>query len=239
MVIIGGGDSGKDGQAEAATPRYCQTIDADFCADFDIPGDAGAGFQPPAVVAPGAFSFENMQVWTPPTAAEMDLASDGGGASASIATVLQPDAGSTGTLRLDMDLFLAAPPTNSTPPIFVFYFGVPGPSNTQFGLAIINKTYELANLTSSVAIPINPPPTTGAWTHAQLVIHASTTAGDATLTFAPNDAGVPTAMVGSVATIVTGGPPFFAGINIGGFDTFPAPQPALSFFYDDVVVHLE
>ena len=65
FVADGGSDSGNDilnvggdgGQTDATadagmdvivTPRYCQTstiaINAPFCADFDIPGDAAAGF---------------------------------------------------------------------------------------------------------------------------------------------------------------------------------------------------
>src|SRR5690348_7816362 len=69
----GGSSDGSVTDAKVGPTRYCDTQDAQFCADFDIPGDAGAGFEAPALDGGWALDFQSTLVHSAPDAVEVDV----------------------------------------------------------------------------------------------------------------------------------------------------------------------
>jgi hypothetical protein len=243
ILSVGGGDGGQDaadaGMDVNVTPRYCQTstiaINAPFCADFDIPNDAGAGFTSPSINGAFATSFETLVASSKPTAFEVDIPSDGGGSGTIEAFVGGTDSGAASMITLDLDIYLPAVSTIPTPSVFMFAFGSVGPASTQFGLAEVSEQWVFANQQGQTrALTIQP--ATGEWAHAQLAIILSTTGGTASITVT-SSAGTSTASFVGVETTVASAPPYPAQLLLGVIDT--VPPNTQSVYYDNAVINFQ
>jgi hypothetical protein len=232
---------GADGSQQdvIVTPkRFCEGIDASFCADFDIPNDAGAGFLAPVFSPPYALLFEQTLVKSKPTAVEVEVPTDAGGAQAVMTTVVGgPDAGAATTITLDLDIYLPSLNGISTAVVLAFAFGGVGGNATMFGIAESAGTWMFANLQGQVRT-LTAQPATGEWAHAQVIIHESSTTGDASIIIT-SSAGVSTGTFGA-PTPTTALPvgPYPAQLQLGVQNTMP-PQNVMTFYYDNVVIQLQ
>ncbi len=241
-VLIGGEGGAGDAHIDAvtSTPRFCEkdpkAADASFCADFDIPGDAAAGFA--GLGINGAFNatFENTQYMSKPTAFEVDIPTDGGGGGAVLGILVGADAGAQTSLVLDVDIYLPAI-SNNTPSIFMFQFGTIGNNTTEYGLAENSGVWMLSNAQGGVAA-LSLQPASGGWAHVQLTINPTTsTTGSATIVITSAN-GTSVGSFNNLATTTLPTPPYPAILNLGvinGTSGIKVPQVV---YYDNVVVHL-
>lgn len=232
-VPTDGPEMGEAGHSDGAVtqPRFCDSVDAAFCADFDIPGDAGAGWAPPGVTPPGKLLFEMNTVLSGMFAVEADLPNTGGGASAVLGTTVPLSTTSPNALHLDVDMQVPSPP--ATPLIPVFYFGDP---RVQFGLGMVAGSYVVVERggTSnplSMALPANQ------WLHVHMDIKLNTVSGSVSVAVTQ---GMNVVATGGMSGIQTEGSPAPGTVllQIGGDDT-SAPMTDVSFIYDNVVARYE
>ncbi len=230
---VGGGDGGTDGasadgKVEAAPPpRFCETIDAAFCADFDIPGDAGAGFG--STQSGGwTYAFETDKSVSHPTGVRVDVPGDAGGV-AILNTQLSPVANAA--ITLDLDVLLPPKPFSTTQPLFAFQFGTLSGPTLMFGLAH-EGAWRLERASTSPGVTLSPQPPEGSWSHMQLVISLNGTAGTVNLfvdqTLSASLGGIPT------APATTG--PFPAALQVGASLFGTVPTTGSTFFYDNAVI---
>lgn len=234
---VGGGDGSADAPGDApkdvaiAVPRFCDSIDAAFCADFDVPGDAGAGWTGP-IITSGSFthSFETAQHTSAPNGFEVDIpdASDGGTTSFAALIGNPQDAGALVQAVLDFDVIIP-PLSGPSVPFYTFYFGCPfGNLNTRYALSYIGG-WTFTNL-QGATIPITGTVPTGVWTHVKMTIILSQT-GNVKLDIGN---GTATAMIGT-DTVNGAPPPYPIDLSIG--PSCAGYSPPASIVYDNVVVH--
>lgn len=232
---VGGGDGGADAttndaaQEAAPKPRFCETVDAQFCADFDVPNDSGAGFtQPPMTSGGWTTTYEDAQVVSAPLAFASEFQSDAGGV-AFMQNAALSNALVTSKMSLDLDVFLPNNLTTNNQPLWVFRFGVLPDPNFTFGLAH-EAVWKLERSSIQNGPTLSPQPATGEWAHVTLTIdlptnvveiHVLTSAGDSTIPF-----GAPTAPDGGTV---------FPGFVSIGAET-PTPLVSSSVLYDNVVI---
>jgi hypothetical protein len=232
-VVVGGGEGGStDGGSSkdvSTTPkRFCQEVDAQFCADFDIPNDAGAGFTPPTTTGGWSFTFQKSQVKSSPTAVEIDTAGDAAGAAIVENPALAPslDGGPGKRMVFEADVYLPTP--GFTPdPIFVFRTGALPLKPLTYGLAAHVGMWKLAGGTSPVTL--SPQPPTNQWVHVVLGIDINSGGGNVTLDIGSSHAAT------QVPTGVDGGTTYPGYVALGSEDPY-LPQNGLTFYVDNVVV---
>ncbi len=233
---VGGGDGSiTDAKKDVVTviPRFCDNIDAAFCADFDIPNDAGAGFTPPNVASPyAAFFVASAVPKNKPMSFEVDIPADASGGFANIEALPAKFAATAMVVDLDINLPHF---TTATPAIFAFAFGVPSPDSARYGIAWVGSEWVLTNGFSGTGY-FATQPATGTWVHAQLVI---------TLTVPGNVVAVVDGQTTTIPVTDTTGTdsgagsyPVRLGLGVVRQNTQPpaAPQTVL---YDNVVVTLK
>jgi hypothetical protein len=239
---VGGGDGSTDAPSDAGPgkeagpqPRFCQSVDAQFCADFDIPNDASAGFQKPPPAGGFTLDFTQNNAKSLPLSLKTSEPGDAAG-SAFLTTVLGAtvDAGAATSITLDLDVALPPITQNATQALFVFGIGAASP-NYEFGLANDGKQWKLENFVTSTGPQLNGPVITGAWSHATLEVALSPTAGTVTLTVTQGS-NVAVASMQAITAPGSGSLPVM--LTVGLTTNGPANQPA-SFLYDNVVVHYQ
>ena len=241
-VPVVGGDGGStdgavgDASGEATAPkRFCDLQDAQFCADFDTPGDAGAGFT--TVETNGwHLAFQGTQVKSAPMALQSTTTGDAGGMAEAYSDQLSPgtDAGPTSLLQLDLDVRLPSDiPPATTQPMFVFTAGAFPGAQFMFGLAHEGQ-WELVRGDGAGVQVLSPQPTIGEWGHATLTIKFAVSGGQVLLALVTS-AGTSQASIGSIPTIPGAGP-IPAVLHLGGSCQVPAIT-SYNFFYDNVVAH--
>ena len=175
-VVVGGGDGsvvdapGKDIVVGPAK-HFCDFQDAQFCADFDIPGDAGAGFGPPNLQGGWLLTFQNQQTWdASPMAVSVVTAGDAAGA----ATIDNPNLAKSGTapstLISSRRTSISGAPGFVPDPISVFRAGVSPDPQLTFGLAMHSNQWKLARRAGGSPVALTPQPSLNQWLHAVLVI---------------------------------------------------------------------
>ena len=241
-IIGGGGDGGADAATDApkeasVVPRFCDSIDASFCADFDTPNDAGAGFfSPPNTTNGYALSFETTLVKSTPTALQVDVPADAGGTANLETLVGTPDAAATSTLTLDLDVYLPNIPTPSSQALFAFTFGAFNDPVFSFGLAH-EGAWRFERVAGTPNVPISPQPATNEWAHVTLTILLNATGGAVTLDLTTS-AGTSHTVLTNVATAPSGPPTIPGGLRVGAQCLGPTNASA-SFYYDNAVVRLQ
>lgn len=238
-VVVGGGEGGSTeggiGKDGSTTPkRFCQEVDAQFCADFDVPNDAGAGFSPPTTSNGYALDFQSGNAKSQPVAVKVTEPGDAGG-QATLMTVLgnSADAGATAQITLDIEVYLPNITTVSTQPIWAFAIGALGPQY-QFGLVKDGPVWRLENFQTAVGPQFTGTIATGEWVHATETVVLAQTGATVTLAIT-STAGTATATLPNVST-EPGPGPLPVVLNLGVQTTVPVNQAA-SFYYDNVVVH--
>jgi hypothetical protein len=245
--VVNGGEGGTDGKVDAPPPRFCETRDASyaFCADFDTPGDAGAGFSQFNQTPPFSFQFEGSRFVTSPAAAEAYAPSDASTGYAWIETPVGLDGGGAHTnMQVDLDIYLPTPATAGAPRTLAFLFGDGiGPPGLQFGLGVQGTgTYWLIAGDGSSSQQLAPQPLTDRWVHVSLFIVLSPTVGTVALTvtdlISTLDAMAPAAAMlsGIATTAVSPAGPYPANLLIGVITPSSAPAGPLTFDYDNVLV---
>jgi hypothetical protein len=235
--VISGGDGGSgDGHpSDAITPsRFCDDVKAAFCADFDIPNDANAGFNL-AFAPPYLVRDEILVVKSAPVSLAVDIPADAAGGIATATAFLPGATTNPSSMTLSLDLYLPAI-ENGTPAIFAFEFGVP-PPEARFGLAQTGGRWSFMNTPSKAYqfAPSDPP--TGKWVHAMLTIPLNLN-GIATCTIDGN--------VASALPIDTTGLDGGAGmyttllqLGVSRPNTMPPGTTPQSVRYDNVVITLQ
>ena len=243
VIVSGGdgGDAGTDGADGAPKKRFCESVDAQFCADFDIPSDAGAGFfMPPTTTNGYQLSFETNQFKSAPTGALAFVPGDAGGtAKLSTAIGLSTDAGATSSATFDMDMFIPTFSAVTTQPLFLFAFGAVAPS-FQYGLAHDGPNWKLEFVPTKIGPNLSGNFALNEWVHVSLVVVTDSQAGYASLTIT-SSAGTATAAFapGQLPTV----PPNTSGpypilVDVGVQSSAPT-QSAAQIYYDNVVVRLQ
>jgi len=246
-IVVTGGDGGTDGSVKDAVSeqRFCETnasaLDASFCADFDIPNDAGAGF---TVLQTGTYTyrFESSDVQSAPNALEVDVP-DGGvstGGSAFLVAPIGVDGGASSTATLDFEVIIPDI-TAGTSPLFIFSFGeITGSVGTQFGLEH-DSAWSLSNLEGNRKGTFNTSTIpTGVWTHVTLTIVLSTalSQGSVNIAIGGSTATANIPMVETVGTNGVGPPaPWAMSLQLGA--SCGQATSAVSAFFDNVIVHLQ
>jgi hypothetical protein len=237
-----GGDASFDAPTEGGSSetgpggRYCQLIDAQFCADFDIPADAGAGFTMPPVETNGyKLSFQGTSTKSDPVAVEVDVPADAGGTAAITTSLGAVDAGAQNKIQLDMDMFIPDVIFGPTPPVILFGCGAVAP-DYQFGLSF-GSGWTLSNVSGTHSSLVSGNIAKYEWAHVNVDIVVSSTSGSATLTVT-SSAGTATAQISGVPTAPPIPPPYPILLMIGALGGGPTGQ-APSFYYDNVVVHYQ
>jgi hypothetical protein len=235
-VLMGDGTSPGDASVHdviVKTPRFCDgELDASFCADFDIPNDAGAGFAPPDFDAPYSLDFENTLFASPPMAVQANVPMAAAGGHAWLFTAVGVDAGATNGVTLDMEINLPAIPGFTTA-ISGFYFGSP---NFEYGIAMLSNAYSLISRDKVHQTPLNMTPPTQQWLHAHLDVAFGTSNGSVNLVLTQGTNVVATASFSSIQTI---GASFAVPATVTlGVENGAPPGADLSFYYDNVVVRL-
>ena len=232
-VVVGGGEGGSSdgGNLKDVTPtpkRFCQEVDAQFCADFDIPEDAGAGFAPPLTSGGWSFAFQDAQAKSSPKAVQIDTAADSGGAALIENPGLSANVANGPAKRMVVELDAYLPSLSFTPdPIFVFRAGVIPAKPLTYGLAAHVGMWKLAGGTSPVTL--SPQPPTDQWVHVVLGIDINSNVGNVTLDIGSSHAAA------QVPTGVDGGATYPGYVAVGGEDQY-IPQNAVTFYVDNVVV---
>jgi len=234
-IVGGGGDGSTDAPTKDVVTkpkRFCETANAQFCADFDIPDDAGAGFAPPNTDGGWTLSFQGAQTAdASPMAVSVVTLADAAG----VATIDNPNLafttstpGPSTKLVVEADVLL----TNKgliPDPITVFSAGVVPAPALSFGLAMQSNQWKLVVRGGGGPAPLSPQPPLGQWLHAVLTIVIGTP-GTVTL-----DVGGSTATL-IVATGTDAGSTYPGYISVGGYDGF-YPNGGLNYFVDNVVAH--
>jgi len=241
-LVVGGDGAAADGQtADVITPkkRFCETIDAQFCADFDIPNDAGAGFGTLKETNGYTLSFENGQSKSAPVGVGAFIPGDAGGTADLNTVFFNPEGGATPTATLDLDMYVPNLSTQTTQPLFFFAFGAISPSY-QFGLAHDGPVWKLEFLPAKSGPPLSTPFALNEWLHVTLVVFPLGANGYATLTIT-SSAGTSTASTipGQYPTA----PPNSTGpypmmIDVGP-NTGAPPLVSAQAYYDNVVVRVQ
>jgi hypothetical protein len=236
-----GGDGGPtlDGGAGDAMPppRFCQTTtDAKFCADFDDPNDAGAGFGQPGVDTGFALTYQGVQAYSLPTAMRTDVpASSTGQAEVMTALGTTTTTGASTAARLDVELYITGIQPGPYGPLDVFSFGAVAP-NFLFALSVAAQ-WELRNVKTNQWTAVTGTIPSNEWVHVTLSLGLDASAGSATLTVTSTQS-TATAALGPVATIPVAPPTYPILVFLGPVATGPVGQTP-SFFYDNVVVHYQ
>jgi hypothetical protein len=213
--------------------RYCDTVDAQFCADFDIPNDAGAHFFAPATANGYTLDFENSNNLSSPTAMRAIAATDSGGV-ANVSTVIG-DAGPMSKIILDIDLYVPAYDGGPTPtPLFAFALGAGAPAY-HFGLAHDGQSWRLEDQLSKSGPAMSTPLAGNEWIHATLDMVLNTSSGTVSLTV-KSSAGTATAQIGPIPTTPTSNLPMILEV---GMQADNAPVLPSTFLYDNVVVRYQ
>jgi hypothetical protein len=245
-IVVGGGDGATDGAASdgdaiAPKPRFCASIDAQFCADFDDPNDAGAGFfMPPTTTNGYQLSFETSQAKSTPTGVEVFLPGDAGGtAKISAALGIQGDGGASTSATLDMDMFVPNFSGVTTQPLFLFAFGAVAPTY-QYALAHDGSSWKLEFISTKNGPTLNGNFALNEWVHVSLVIVTDNTAGYASLTIT-SSAGTATAAFppGQLPVVPQNAPPPYPILFDVGVASISPIQNTAQVYYDNVVVHLQ
>ncbi len=239
---VSGGDGSTDAPFEGSVkdsgpkPRFCQFIDAQFCADFDVPNDAGAGFGPAFTTNGFTLDFQQGTVKSQPLALRSTEPGDSGGA-AYLGTALgvTGDAGASSMVTLDLDIYLPQLTVSSSQALFAFAIGVGSP-NFQFGLATEGKNvWKLENFQTSVGPQLAGSVAPNEWAHANLQILLSSTSGTVTLTVT-SSAGTATTVMPTITAPGPGNIPVL--LNVGAQSNGASVQPG-TFFYDNIVVRYQ
>jgi len=245
-IIVGGGDGSTDGAAsdgDAIAPkqRFCEGVDAQFCADFDIPGDAGAGFIMPPTTSNGyTLDFETSQFKSAPTGAQVYIPGDAGGnAKVSAAIGLTADAGAKSSATFDLDMFVPNLSVVTTQPVFFFAFGAVAPTY-QYALAHDGSNWKLEFISTKNGPTLSGNFALNEWVHVSLVLVLSDTAGYASLTITSSagtaTAAFPPGQLPTVPPSSTGPYPVLFDV---GVTSIAPPQNAAQIYYDNVVVRLQ
>jgi hypothetical protein len=245
IPAIGGGDGSTDAKKDSDSsvtpiPRFCDTVDASFCADFDIPNDAGAGFTP--VTNGYTVTFESIDASSKPTALEVNVPSntDGGAAFLEAFVGNNTTTGATSLAVLDFETVIPNLTSNTTYPQFMFAFGDPnGGAQTHFGLSH-DSAWWLENLSMNRMMPIVGSVPTNEWVHVKLSIITSKSGAIGQVSI-DIKGGTGTAVMGSVETIGTGGsgPPSPWPFDVMIGSSCAQQTNAASLFYDSVIVNLQ
>ncbi len=240
-VIVGGDgavDAPVDAPAEGAAKRFCETVDAQFCADFDIPNDAGAGFFPSMTTNGYTLTFQSNQFKSAPVGVEAFIPADASGMADMQTIVYQADAGTPASITLDMDMYVPNLSTSTTQPLFLFLFGVVT-SQFQFGLAHDGPVWKLEYVPTKQGPALNVPFALNEWLHLTLAIVLSSTAGSATLTIT-SSAGTSVAATspGQFATAPASTGPYPIVVDVGPRSSVP-PIVSAQAYYDNVVVRVQ
>jgi hypothetical protein len=241
VIITGGGDGGADASdAIAPQKRFCESVDAQFCADFDIPNDAGAGFFPPTTTNGYALTFETSQFKSSPVGVEAFIPGDGGGtAKISSGLGISGDGGATTSASFDMDMFVPNFSAVTTQPLFLFSFGAVAPTY-QYGLAHDGSNWKLEFLSTKNGPNLSGNFALNEWVHVSLVVVTDNTAGYASLTII-SSAGTATAAFppGQLPTVPpNASPPYPILFDVGVTSSSPT-QNAAQIYYDNVVVRVQ
>jgi hypothetical protein len=237
-IVGGGGDGSTDAVAKDVVTkpsRYCETVDAQFCADFDIPDDAGAGFGVNTTNGWLTAFLADANAPSKPTAFGSISPGDAGGNAAlqNPQLVAGFDSGLATRVTLEMDLFLPSGLLNTSQPTFAFQLGVVPSPPFVFGLAH-EGPWMLERGTGSGVMPLVPAPATGEWGHLTFAIDLSSSNGVVTLDLVTS-AGTSHAAL-PIPTEPDSGPPTFPGfLSIGAQSVGPTLVGA-TFLYDNVVV---
>jgi hypothetical protein len=242
-LIVGGGDSSTDAPVdapvEAAPKRFCESVDARFCADFDIPNDAGAGFFPPTTTNGYTLTFQNGQFKSAPVGVEAFIPADASGIADLQTIVTAGDAGPQASITLDLDMYVPNFSTPTTQPLFLFTFGVVAPQ-FQFGLAHDGPVWKLEYVPTKQGSALSSAFAANEWLHVTLVVVPSATAGYASLTIT-SSAGTSTASTPS-GTFAAAPPnstgPYPILVDIGPNTSAP-PLVTAQAYYDNVVVRVQ
>jgi hypothetical protein len=237
--IVGGGG---DGSADAPEKdvfvkplRYCETVDAQFCADFDVPNDAGAGFGMNATNGWMITFLSDAAAPSKPNAFGSVSPGDSGGIAAlqNLQLASGFDSGLASHVTLEMNIFLPAGLPNTSQPTFAFQLGViPSPLFT-FGLAH-EGPWMLERGTGSGVMQLSPQPATNEWGKLTFSIDLSSSSGAVTLDLVTS-AGTSHALL-PIVTEPDAGPPTFPGFLSVGAQSVGPTLVGASFLYDNVVV---
>lgn len=229
----GSGDGGGPKDANTLPTRFCASVDASFCADFDIPGDAGAGFTP-NVNSGFDLKFQDATVKSAPISLEATAPGDSGGIGVLGTVVGSFDAGAINAITLDCEIYLPKITFTSSQPLFAFTFGVLGTPQYSFGLAHENA-WRIENQAGTVNQPLSTQPAPNEWAHLNLTITLGAATGTLTLTITGS---VTSMTVLSNLSTLPGPGEFPAQLQLGMLTQQPANAPATT-FYDNVVVRLQ
>jgi hypothetical protein len=238
-VVSGGDGATGDGSAKDVVtkpPHYCETIDAQFCADFDIPDNAGAGFGPPNTLGGWTFAFQDASVVSKPVAVRVDTNTNVGAAFVENPNISQGVSGGGINTKLTVEADVYLPAAVNTPdPLFVFRAGVvPAPVQLTFGLAVLTNAWRLVHPLGGSPVLIQPQPPPNAWLHANLSIDLN--ANNVLLVLSDSSSNTYTANM-SAATALDGGAGNYPGfIHVGADDPYPNAV-SLTFDVDNVVAH--
>jgi len=235
VTVSGGGDGGDASHDVTTVPlRYCQTVDAQFCADFDTPGDAGAGFEPFATTGSWTFAFQDAQAKSPPLAVEVDtLAANYPGAAFVQNPLLAGNTTATGPgtrLVVEADVYLQSPPGFTPDPVFVLRAGIIPAPDFSFGLSAHAGVWKLSHY--NFGSNLNPQPPANKWVHVILAIDINPNAGDVTLDIPDCNCH---ADLNTFPTGVDGGPPTYPGYIAVGPENMKPTQSNLTFYVDNVL----
>jgi hypothetical protein len=239
-TIVSGGDGSTDGPIKQdggeAGPgkRFCQEVDAQFCADFDIPNDAGAGFAAQTITQGYALDFQSSTSKSPPVALKVTEPADAGG-QATISTVIgQTDAGAMTLVTVDAEIFIPNMTATSTQPVFLLVAGVVAPQ-FQYGFVYEGKAWKLENFQSKTGPTLSGSVATNEWVHVQLQMPLLFTGATVQLNVT-SSAGTATCTMPAVSTAPNAVGPYPLLLDLGTQTTQP-PNQAAVFFFDNVVVH--
>jgi len=233
-VVVGGGDGSTDAALKdivTKPPRFCETVDAQFCADFDIAGDAGAGFLPPNNQGGWLLTFDGTQTMSgSPKAVSVVTAPDASG----IALIDNPglaksiNTGPSTHITVEADVYLVS--TGLVPdPITVFRAGIVPDPHFTFGLAAHTNAWKLVRSSGGVAVALTPQPPLNQWLHAVLSIDISASGGNVLLTVGSSTAQA------SAITGFDGGTTYPGDLAVGGDDMFYPNNVTVRYFVDNVV----
>jgi len=219
-----------DAHAEAAV-RFCTTVDASFCEDFDTPNDASAGVLP-STGGGYTLTFENTQVVSAPMALEVTVLQ---GASGHAYVTAAPGS-AISKAALDFKMRLDGITQNASAPVNFFVFGSAGDSY-KFGLDYGPGGWMLASLDNLHTAPVTGTVALDEWLDVDVVVGLSATAtGVVTLTITGSTS-TATAQLTTLSTVGTT-PPTPIELTIGTTDGSQAGM-APTVDYDNLVVTLQ
>jgi hypothetical protein len=231
VIVGGGGDGSSDGGPvkDVVAPRFCQTVDAQFCADFDIPDDAGAGFVQSTMGGGYTFDFEGAKTKSSPFALRATPATDAGG-EADLVSVFPLDAGITTKATLELDIYLPAYDGGYTQSsLFAFTLGILA-SQFQFGLVHDHNFWRLEDRLSQTGPALSSDLPEDQWVHASLeIVLSANTSGSVFLAV-----GSATASITGILTMPS--VPLPLSLTVGVRSDY-APQTPGAFLYDNVELH--